>query len=215
MTWTGSGTAGHKVTHGLGSVPKLIIMKRRDSTDSWPVYHHKNTAAPETDYLHLNESIATVDSVDRWNDTAPTSTLITLGDAGAGNADGGTYVGYCWDEVQGYSKFGGYLGNGDADGPFVYTGFKPAFVIIKAAQATGDWVIYDSQRSPYNEIDDQLLVNEATAETTGSEEIDFLSNGFKIRTDDGNVNTSAGSYVYLAFAEYPFGGDGATPSTTF
>ena len=214
MTWTGSGTAGHKVTHGLGSVPKLIIMKRRDSTDSWPVYHHKNTAAPETDYLHLDETIATADSVDRWNDTAPTSTLITLGDAGAGNADGGTYVGYCWDEIQGYSKFGKYTGNGNVDGPFVYTGFKPSFLIAKETGAVRNWTMAASKMQPKGNgsVTNSHQPNIAGAQDA-NERMDWLSNGFKLRTISTTWNTDNGTFIYMAFAENPFVTSGGVPCT--
>tara|TARA_Y100000310_G_scaffold59990_1_gene55386 strand:- start:161 stop:1228 length:1068 start_codon:yes stop_codon:yes gene_type:complete len=214
MTWTGSGTAGHKVTHGLGSVPKLIIVKKRSGTDSWAVYQHKNTSAPETDYLHLDETIATADSVDRWNDTAPTSTLITLGDAGVGNADSGTYVGYCWDEVQGYSKFGSYTGNGNADGPFIYTGFKPAWIIQKNAADSTNWNIHDNKRSTSNTVDDILMANATDAEgAVGGKSIDFLSNGFKLRGNDNETNDNGDVHIYMAFAEQPFVTSGGVPCT--
>ena len=129
---------------------------------------------------------------------------------------GDTFVIYSFVSVEGFSKFSNYTGNADSDGPIVYTGFKPAWVMIKRTTTTnGDWIIYDNTRSPYNEIDDQLVANDATAETTGSEEVDFLSNGFKIRTADGGVNASGSNYIYAAFAEYPFGGTDVTPATTF
>ena len=151
---------------------------------------------------------------DIWNDTLPTSTVFSVSDSTTVSS-GSTFISYVFASIEGFSKFSNYTGNGDADGPMIYTGFKPAYVVMKKTTGTGNWVIMDSQRSPYNEMDDQLLVNEATAETTGSEEIDFLANGFKIRTADSDVNTSSGNYVYMAFAEYPFGGDGATPATAF
>ena len=118
-------------------------------------------------------------------------------------------------EIEGFSKFGGYTGNGLASGPVIQTGFKPAYIMIKKTSGTGSWVIYDSQRSPYNEIDDQLLADSTAAETTGSEEIDFLSNGFKCRTTDSDINSTGGTYVFAAFAEYPFGGEDVTPATSF
>ena len=216
MTWTGSGTAGHKVTHGLGSVPKLIIVKKRSGTDSWAVYQHKNTSAPETDYLHLDSTIATTDSVDRWNDTAPTSTLITLGDAGVGNASSATYVGYCWDEVQGYSKFGSYVGNGNADGPFVYTGFQPAWLLIKnTSDADDEWIMWDNKRSASNPVDDYLSSSSNAAESANSDWaiLDFLSNGFKIRNADISFNQNTYNYIYMAFAESPFVSSEGVPCT--
>jgi len=122
---------------------------------------------------------------------------------------------YAFTSIEGFSRFSYYIGNGLADGAFVYTGFKPAYVMIRKTSSTGNWVIVDSQRSPYNEIDDQLLANTTAAETTGSEEIDFLSNGFKCRTADTDINASTAVYAYTAFAEYPFGGEDVTPATTF
>jgi len=214
MTWTGSGTAGHKVTHGLGSVPKLIIVKKRSGADSWAVYHHKNTSAPETDYLHLDETIATTDSVDRWNDTAPTSTLITLGDAGVGNASSATYVGYCWDEVQGYSKIGSYTGNGSEDGPFVYLGFKPQWILFKNAGAAEEWVLQDTTRNPNNPVTINMRVDSNIAEADASSiDFDFLSNGFKNRSDQAQVNSSGVTYIYMAFAEHPFVSSKGVPVT--
>ena len=124
-------------------------------------------------------------------------------------------VAYIFTDIEGFSKFGMYVGNGNAIGSIVLLGFKPAYVMIKKTSGTGSWVTYDNQRSPYNEIDDQLLADTTAAETTGSEEIDFTASGFRIRTADSDVNTDNGTYIYAAFAEHPFGGDGVTPATTF
>jgi hypothetical protein len=210
-TWTGNGTGGATIGHGLGAVPHLMIVKKRSGIDSWPVYHHKNTSAPETDYLHLNETIATVDSVDRWNDTAPTSTVVSLGDAGAVNGSGATYVGYFFTEKQGYSKFGSYTGNGNADGPFIYTGFKPAWVLIKRSSDVGAWILFDSKRSPFNEVNLQLQPSNSNAE--GSTNVDLNSNGFKWRTDGAGQNGSGNTFIYLAFASSPLVGSDGTPAT--
>jgi hypothetical protein len=143
VTYTGNDTAGATVGHGLGAVPRMIIVKNRDAADAWQVYHAANTASPETDYLVLNTFAATADNVNRWNDTAPTLSVFSLGDGAEVNTDTEDYVAYCFAEVEGFSKFGSYTGNGSADGPFVYTGFRPAFVMIKAFNQpvlTGKWV---------------------------------------------------------------------------
>jgi len=218
-TYTGTGSAA-TIGHGLGVAPAMVIAKcRNDGTGSgqghWYVYHGANTSAPETDYLYLNEAAATVDNATIWNDTAPTSTVFSIGTGIGVNENTNLYIYYAFAEIEGFSSFGLYTGNGLASGTLVFTGFKPAYVMIKKTSGTGGWVIYDSQRSPYNEIDDQLIADTTAAETTGSEELDFLSNGFKIRTADSDVNTSAGTYVYAAFAEYPFGGTDVTPATAF
>jgi hypothetical protein len=128
VTYTGNGVAGATVGHGLGAVPRMIIVKNRDQADAWQVYQAANTANPETDYLVLNTTAATADALDRWNDTAPTSSVFSLGDGVEVNTNTEDYVAYCFAEVEGFSKFGSYTGNASADGPFVYTGFRPAFV---------------------------------------------------------------------------------------
>ena len=214
-TYVGTGSAA-TIGHGLGAVPQMIIIFYRDSASySRRVYHSGVATDPQTDRLLLDSTAAVADDAAAWNDTAPTSTVFTIGTHEGVNESSGTYVAYAFASIEGFSKFSNYTGNGNASGPMVYTGFKPAYVMIKKTSGTGNWVIMDSQRSPYNEMDDQLLANTTAAETTGSEEIDFLANGFKIRTTDSDVNTSSGTYVFSAFAEYPFGGDGVTPATTF
>jgi len=200
-TYTGNDAAGATIGHGLGAVPGLIIIKCRDASQSWCVYHHKNTAAPETDYLILDTNAATADNVNRWNDTAPTSTLITLGDENQVNGSQ-TYVAYAFTGKQGYSKFGGYTGNGDVDGVFNYTGFRPAYLVIKRTDGVESWLMLDNKRDPYNPAINYFLANSANAETTGNPSIDFCANGFKMRDDDRNE--SGAEYVYIAFAESPF-----------
>ena len=203
VTYTGTGAAA-TVGHGLGVAPGMVIVKRRDSSGSWNVYHAStgNTGAM---YLELTNAFAT-DST-RWNNTSPTSSVFTVGSGAGVNASGGTMVAYCFAPVAGYSAFGSYTGNGSADGPFVYLGFRPAFVIQKRVAATGDnWIMSDSKRGSFNFIDEFLNSNRSEAEsnnniTTG---IDYLSNGFKLRSTDGSVNASGGTYIFAAFAENPF-----------
>ena len=213
--WTGNATGGATIGHGLGAVPHWMIVKRRDGTaDSWPVYNHKNTSAPQTDYLHLDEQIATTDSVDRWNDTAPTSTVVSLGDAGAVNGSGATYVGYFFTEKQGYSKFGRYIGNGSSEGAHVYTGFSPAWIMIKRTDSSsnGNWFIIDNKRTVTNPRLGHLRANQNNEENTSTNQsIDFLSNGFKLR--DSNTSLNNGTYVYMAFAQSPFVSSKGVPAT--
>jgi len=219
-TYTGTGVAA-TIGHGLGVVPAMVIAKcRNDGTGAgqghWYVYHGANTTAPETDYLLLNTNAATVDLATIWNDTTPTSTVFSIGTGIGVNENTNTYIYYAFADVEGFSHFGNYIGNGNVRGAPAIVGFKPAYVMIKKTTGTGGWVIYDSQRSPYNEIDDQLIADTTAAETTGSEEIDFTATGFQIRTADSDVNTSAANYIYAAFAEHPFGGgEDVTPATTF
>ena len=213
-TYIGTG-ANATVGHGLGVAPQMVIVREFERVQVWSVYHEGIATDAATDYIYFDFNYAAGDDALVWNDTAPTSTVFSLGSSAVSNANTFTHVYYAFANIEGYSKFSNYTGNGVVDGPVAITGFKPALVIIKKTSGTGSWVMYDSQRSPYNEIDDQLVVDAETAETTGSEELDFLSNGFKIRTDDSDVNTSAGNYIYMAFAEYPFGGEDVTPATTF
>ena len=217
VTWTGpSGSGVDTRAHGLGGVPHVILVKARSGTENWVMYHHKNTSAPETDVLKLNLTNATADEAGNWNDTAPTSTVFTTGDTGATNEDSKTYVAYIWKEIQGYSKFGTYEGNGDADGAFVYLGFKPAFVIIKNIDGTGDeWVMLTGKIATgtnSNPLTDALYANTSAAET-GTYTLDFLSNGFKLRHTSGATTTSGETYSYMAWAEQPFVSSKGVPCT--
>ena len=213
VTWSGDDSVGANA-HGLGTVPHLIIVKCRSASEPWEVYHHKNTSAPETDYLRLSENTATTDDATRWNDTAPTSTVFTVGDTGSTNENGKTYVGYLWKEIQGYSRFGSYQGNGSADGPFVYTGFKPAFVITKDTGSTEQWNLVDNKRNPFNPADTRIMPNLNNAEQDlDAISRDYLSNGFKLLNADGAINTSGNTYIYIAFAEQPFVTSGGVPCT--
>ena len=202
VTYTGTGSAA-TVGHGLGAVPRMIIVKNRDAADAWQVYHAANTANPETDYLVLNTTAATADAADRWNDTLPTSTLFSIGNGVEVNTNTEKYVAYVFAPVAGYSAFGSYTGNSSTDGPFVFTGFRPAWVMMKVTSTTNSWVIVDAARNTYNVADLSLFPNLSNAENSGSILVDFLSNGFKLRTTNANVNDSQ-TFVYAAFAEFPF-----------
>ena len=211
VDYTGTGAAG-TMAHGLGAAPDLIIIKNRDATDSWAVYHSANTAAPETDYLFLDTNVATADDATFWNDTAPTSSVFTVTTAHNVNADAEKYMAYCFTSIQGYSKFGGYTGNGNADGPFAYTGFKPAWLVIKRTDSANEFFMWDNKRNTFNIMNTELRAGTTDAETT-TDKLDFLSNGFKIRNTYTSGNADGGTYIYMAFAESPFVTSGGVPCT--
>tara|TARA_R100000458_G_C8240567_1_gene219762 strand:+ start:205 stop:1236 length:1032 start_codon:yes stop_codon:yes gene_type:complete len=214
LTYTGNNTT-RTISHNLSAVPKVMIFKETSKNGgNWVVYHGANTSAPETDLLLLNTNGATADDDSAWNDTAPTSSVFTLGDGDGGgdnNEDGVTMIGYLWAEKQGYSKFGSYTGNGENSGPFAYTGFRPAMVICKGTASNREWVMHDNKRDAENVVDGTLYVNTNDAEGTGTAKMDFLSNGFKLREDGNNWNASGETYVYLAFAEQPFVNSNGVP----
>ena len=202
VSYTGNATAGATVGHGLSSTPEVYIVKSRSLGTSWVTYHKDASSTPEDGYLVLNGTDAFFDTV-VWNDTAPTSSLFSLGGTGySSNNSGATYIAYCFHSVEGYSKFGSYTGNGSSDGPFVYTGFRPALVIVKNSTGTESWGIGDSIRSPINPANDRLYPNLSNAEYSTGDWIDLVSNGFKSRGTA--FNTSSATYIYLAFAEQPF-----------
>ena len=213
FTYTGTGTTGDTIGHGLGAVPDWIWIKARSIANDQTIYHSANTSAPETDFLILQGTDATSDSDTRWNDTAPTSTLITLGNNAGVNGSTQTYVGYAFAEKQGYSKFGSYTGISNDDGAFVYTGFAPAWVMIKRTDTAKNWYIFDNKRPGYNVINRLIAPNLSDAEVDGSEKIDLLSNGFKLRQSFTHTNTDGGTFIYMAFAEHPFVSSEGVPTT--
>ena len=201
------------MAHGLGAVPTFMIVKNRDATTDWAVYHRYASSAGNDSYLELNtnDAVATAGTV--WNDTTPTSTVFTVGSNTKTNTDGEKYIAYVFTPIQGYSRFGSYTGNANVDGPFVYTGFKPSLVIQK--DTTGNnWAIFDSARDTYNGMDKRLQPSSNAAESTESPACyDFLSNGFKLRTTDGQFNKNATTHIYMAFAEHPFASSEGVPAT--
>ena len=213
ISWTSLASgSNYTIAHGLSAVPAMIIMKGRHESNSWQVYHHKNTSAPETDYLDLSTTDATAD-YPVWNDTAPTSSVFSCG-TWSGFDDGGTMIAYCFAEKKGYSKFGSYTGNGSADGTFVYTGFSPAVVMIKLSSVSGEnWYMFDNKRDTDNVKTQILYPNLNNAEATGTTNIDFLSNGFKLRNSGDFLNGSGRIQIYMAFAEHPFVSSTGTPVT--
>jgi len=200
VSWTGTGSAA-TIGHGLGAVPTMIWVKNRDQTDDWYIYsvHNGNTHS-----IILNSNGAKVGAyTDNWNNTTPTSSVFSVG--GSHATSGGSsekMIAYCFTDIKSYSKFGSYTGNGDADGTFVYTGFRPAFIITKSASSAEHWYLNDSKRS-LNGSDKKLFPNLNSAE---SDEVnsDILSNGFKLRANNAIHNSSGQTYIYLAFAEAPF-----------
>jgi len=207
VSYTGSST-NSTVGHGLGRVPKFILVKKRNISGNWVVYHSGLTGQK---YLEgLNNTNATgINNPSPWNNTDPTSSVITLLGAEANvSGSGNTFIAYCWAEIEGFSKFGSYVGNGNADGPFVYCGFKPAWVMIKRTDSGNDWVIFDSSRTSTNPANAYLEPNTSDIETTdsgaGSRQLDILSNGFKLRDTAGAINASGGTYIFAAYAESPF-----------
>ena len=203
-TYTGTGSST-TVGHGLGVKPDVIIIKCRSNNDNWMVYHNQKNEGvdPEDYYLELNSTSAGPNSTVMLNDTAPTSTSVTIGSDNSVNGSSRTYVMYSFSGVTGYSKFGSYIGNGNADGAFIFTGFRPAWVMVKRTDASNDWPISDNKRSSFNLVDKALYADLSNSESTANR-YDFLSNGFKIRNNLNESNASGGSYIYLAFAESPF-----------
>jgi hypothetical protein len=203
-TYTGTG-ANATVGHGLGVAPSLIIVKCRSAANDWAVYHAANTSDPKTDYLLLNSTAATADDNTYWNDTAPTSTVFSIGTNADVNTSTATYIAYCFAPVAGYSSFGSYTGNGSADGPFVFCNFRPRWVMVRRTDAVADWWIYDAARNTFNVANSYLRPNRANAEGTDTFYLfDLLSNGFKLRSSDADINASNNTYVWAAFAEVPF-----------
>ena len=220
VQWTGlGGGTGRTIGHGLSSAPEWIIVKPLTGSSSynWNIYHIGTDASNPSDYfISLNTTNARDNSASTWNDTAPTSTVFSVNHEATAGASGNKMIAYCWHGVEGFSKFGKYTGNGSSDGPFIYTGFRPAWVMIKCFSTSGNgWTIHDNKRMPFNgsSTETTLYASSSQAEqTSGGNLIDFLSNGFKLRGTNTNLNGSR-TYIYMAFAEHPFVGDGTNPVT--
>ena len=200
------------VGHGLGAVPKWILIKNLDGARSWGI-HHVSNGAGKIIYLDLTNAVASSTGFD--NGTLPTSSVFTVNTLNVANGNNLEYIAYCFAEIQGYSKFSSYLGNANADGPFVYTGFKPAFVIIKNTADSADWTMWDTTRYPNNPQNVQLYPNLSNAEDSPSTStvLDMLSNGFKIRGTNNKINGSSDTMIYMAFAEHPFVSSKGVPVT--
>jgi hypothetical protein len=213
VTYTGNGT-GRTISHSLSAAPHMYIIKNRDTAENWQVFHHKNTSAPETDYVTLNTTVGTADHTLIANDTMPTSSVFSVGTDASTNKSSSPMVAFLFTGIQGFSKFGSYTGNGNTNGPMLFMGFSPAWILCKKSSASGDsWTILDNKRDPYNVADARLFPDQNAAESTSTDVGDFLSNGFKIRTDAGTWNDSDGTYLYAAFAEAPLVNSEGVPTT--
>ena len=210
VSYTGTGSNA-TVGHGLGSAPGWIVLKNRTTNRNWEILHHKNTASPATQQLEfITDATATVTT--QWNSVMPTSSVFSIGTNDSTNKNGDSFIAYCFAEKKGFSKFGSYTGNGNADGPFIYTGFKPAFVIIKRTNSAKDWFIWDNKTAPRNVTNAYLRVN--TNGAAGSYDwLDFVSNGIKIRNTSDGASGSGDTYIYMAFAENPIVGSNNIPAT--
>jgi len=201
VAFAGQNGAVTNVSHSLSAVPELIIAKDRDATSDWVVYHHTQGNGK---FLVLDDTDAVADDANAWNETTPTSSVFTVGDNSYTNPGSRDMIFYLFAPKQGFSKFGSYTGNGDADGTFVYTGFKPAWIMIKRTGSAQSWVMFDNKRNPFNLTDNILFAHSSSAEQVDTTpNIDIVSNGWKIRHTDDSINGSE-SYIYMAFAEAPF-----------
>jgi len=220
VTYTGAG-GNQTIAHGLGAVPNVIFIRRRDGGGDWTSYHSDLGAEK---FMRLNSINAKGDQATYFNDTSPTSTVFTVGNAGDVNTSTGTHVAYCFAEKQGYSKFGTYTGNGNSDGPFIYTGFKPAWIMVKSSSMSNsetNWVIWDNKRNGYNVNNVQIFPNQSWAEGQRDDngganvaDLDILSNGFKQRESTWAQNGQNGAvFIYMAFAESPFVSSKGVPTT--
>jgi len=206
VTYTGNGTSGATVGHGLGVTPSMVILKSRSTATNWQVKH---TSLNANQNLTLNATSAVDTAPGSGYVSAISSTTLTLLNGGSAitnvNGSGTTYVAYCFSAVAGYSAFGSYTGNGSTDGPFVYLGFRPRFVMFKRTDSTGNWIIEDTSRELYNSANRAALFSDVSdAESTSAFPTDILSNGFKLKNNGTGNNASGGTYIYAAFAENPF-----------
>ena len=201
VSYTGNETA-KTIGHGLGAIPQIVVTKNRSTAGQWAMYN-RNLGANKNLHLEVTDAAASSSAV--FNDTESTSSVFSVGNASMTNNNGSNFIAYCFAEKQGYSKFGSYTGNGSSDGVFVYTGFRPALVIIKRTDNSsgGNWLLLDSVRDDINAVGKNLYANVNDAETS-TDRCDFVSNGFKLRQSGTTVNTSSGTYIYMAFAEAPF-----------
>ena len=205
VKYTGTGSAA-TVGHGLGVKPDMIFSKPYSTAGDWNVYND-SFAAQQRIKLNSTAGVSTNSGI---FSSLPTSTLVSIGTSGDINANGTSHLFYCFNSVQGYSKFGSYTGNNNADGTFVYLGFKPAFVMIKRSSDVQGWVMWDSKRPGYNLTNQSLTANESSAEETGRT-FDMLSNGFKLR-DTNTATNAASTYIYMAFAAAPLVGTNNIPA---
>ena len=217
IAYTGNSTTGAGVPHGLGVKPDCIIIKPRNlAGQAWLVYHKDNgtnnvaETAPEDYYMQIDSTSGLTDAAWFMNDTAPDTTNFYLG-VNNNNNNAYNYVAYCFQNIKGYFRAGRYMGNNNANGPTIYTGFKPSMIIIKKRNDSGAWYLYDIHRAGYNQVNDELYVNTNAAQGTGNVGIDLYGNGFKILTADGALNASESKYLYMAWGANPIVGSGGVP----
>ena len=217
ISYTGNGTGGATIAHGLGVTPNVLIIKNRaDASQAhWAVYHDKSFVnASDPNIVYLQNTAAAADDTNIRHSTATTnSTVFSVGDYNGVNGSSDNIIAYCFAQKQGYSKFGSYAGNNNANGTFVYTGFKPAFLMVKRyGGGTQNWIILDNKRNPFNLTSLNLKPN-SNAATATNNGVDLLSNGFKFRSSDGDSNGYSDGYIYMAFAESPFVTSTGVPAT--
>ena len=209
VKYTGTNDTTNKVAHGLDQKPQAILLKKLTASTDWAVYH-ESVCTDDRHFLYLNTNAArTTGGATRWDISAFDTDTFTVGDDHSVNAASTDYIAYCFHSVEGFSKFGSYVGNGSSDGPFVYTGLRPALVIIKESSNTGSWLMIDTTRDPYNMAGTHIGADSIAAEATAASRtppfgIDYLSNGFKLRGSHDEINQSSQTYIYMAFAENPF-----------
>ena len=211
VSWTGT-AANATVGHGLGQALDMVIVKNRDDADDWITWHN---AFAGTEFIRLNLTNSKQTGATRWNSTIPTSSVFSLGSSNGSNGSSDDMIAYCFAEKKGYSKIGSYTGNGNADGPFIHTGFKPAWVMFKGSSFSGEnWDMYDNKRETFNVMDTTLKADSNGGESSNSLfNVDFLSNGIKLRNGHTGTNQSGSTYIYMAFAENPFVSSGGIPCT--
>ena len=207
VTYKGTGSNG-TIAHGLGATPQMYWVKRRSAAEHWQVYSEE---IGNNKYFQITTD-GEITGSNRWNNTSPTSSVFSVGDHASVNGSSDTYVAYCFTDIKGYSKFGSYTGNGNADGAFVYTGFKPAWLLVKRTDSANHWLMFDIKRDINNVGEKWLRADTNDAASTGIY-WDGLSNGFKARTNDPIINASGGTYVYMTFAEHPFVSSKGVPTT--
>ena len=209
VSYVGGGASSATVGHGLGATPAMIIIKNRENDPEWRVWHQKLSGS--TYKLGLNSTGAEDSSATVFN--GQSSTTFTVGSDPSVSGSGNNIIAYCFKEVKGYSQFGSYTGNGNANGPFIYTGFRPAFLIIKPYSKVEEWTLLDNKRLGYNVDNNYVYPNQNYAEMT-ADRLDILSNGFKLRSATGELNTSSANMIYMAFAEHPFVTEGTKAAGT-
>ena len=211
VSYTGTGSAG-TIKHGLSTAPNWIIFKNRETAgQNWIVYHSATSSTPQDDFLKLNATSAVGSSTSYGNNTAPTTSVFSVGANDNTNKSSEGQIAYCFAEKQGYSKFGSFSGTGNADGVFVHLGFRPAFIICKRTDSADNWMMVDNKRGSINLIDEVIFSDLSQAEVS-TNACDFLSNGFKARTTSTWINASGGTYIYMAFAESPFVNSNGVPN---